>query len=107
MPLCPPQIPHAPTRDRPRASAVRGLSHGTASLEWLKFAYASISRLHTFSSVVELSVISPNYVFPQIMLTTHYNCQPNVLTLTARLKLSSSGYLKQATSRCIFVLRQK
>jgi hypothetical protein len=35
MPLCPPQIPHGPTGDRTRASAVRGrqtnrLSHGTA-----------------------------------------------------------------------------
>jgi hypothetical protein len=38
VPLCPPQIPHGPTRDRNRASAVRGLAtnrlgYGTAS-DW-------------------------------------------------------------------------
>jgi hypothetical protein len=76
-------------------------------LKLLKFACENISHLHTFVSVTELKAINLMHVLPQLMLTTHYNCQPNALRLTARLKLSSSDYLKQATSRCIFLLRQQ
>jgi hypothetical protein len=76
-------------------------------LKLLQFTYANASHLHTFVRAVEPNVISPVYVFPQLKLTTRYNSQASALMLTARLKLSSSAYLKQATSKCIFLLRQK
>jgi hypothetical protein len=76
-------------------------------LKWLQFTYVNALHLHTFLRAVEPNVINPIYVFPQLKLTTRYNSQASALMLTVRLKLSSSAYLKQATSKCIFLLRQK
>ena len=76
-------------------------------LKWFTSLMQIPSHLYTFVHVVEPNVISLISVFPQLKLTTHYNCQPSALMLTARLKLSSSAYLKQATSKCNFLLRQK